>query len=163
MQSLWASVPILGRLVRRYTAQSIPLNPAEAIPIIPAVVLASDVDELLKTTKISLELNDVDPGGNGYYTLATVPNGKRWYLRGYSVYRSTGANTKVGATAVYSSTSSTRVDIDNNTAADSHNEVTGKLEKLEEGWQLQNNISAYNAGDKITAIVYYDEEDAFQS
>ncbi len=155
---IYPAVSILPRLFKRFTAQTSPLDPAEALPIIPAIYLISSVDELLKTAKIEVG-TQVLPGATGAIIVLTVPNGKRWDVRAFRCYRSNGAAEEINTLEVFDGTSAIQLDV--YTATSDYSSMLIRRCILEEGWSLRVNVSTHNAGDGLTAQAYVLEEDAY--
>lgn len=153
----WASVPIVSRLLKRFVIQKPPYNIAEAIPLLGAIQPITNVDNLLRETKIE-SLYSADPGGVALIKVHTVPSGKKQTFRAIQINKVSGATL---TTSYVSAKITATVPIEEYTAAAAHSYYLPEPLPLPEGAEIHVGVAAYTAGDIMAVKAIYDEEDSY--
>lgn len=154
--ALFANADYLDRLTQKYKLSETPLS-GDSLLLLRTIQPVTQVDRILR--KIYLTSLEITPTATGYYTCHTVPTGKRNYPIIIYVARSTGAAELVSEFEVYDGT--TRIPIEAYTPASTILHLFDREYPLKEKWELSVYVSTHNAGDKVTAYIYYEEEDAY--
>jgi len=155
----YTSVEILQRLIGRFDLQSYPIDPNKAFVIPHYIQPVTDVDRLLRTTKIYEKSSSVT--GNGNVTLFTCPVGKKWEVVSVEVDKQAGDYNidtlklrDLSATGVVIMVLATMTDDD----------LLRTFEQpipMEEGDTLLMSVSSYVGTGAYVAYILVWEEDAF--
>jgi len=148
-----------SRLVARFSLSEVP---TVKIPyIIPKwITPITNIDALLRTPK-AVSDGEQTPTGTGYITMLTVPDGKRWWLYSYKLYRSTGAAELTNQENLYDSSEAQNHGLGSYTPAAGRSYEFNTPIPLDEGDYISTNVSTHNAGDKLTMTAWVEEEDAY--
>jgi len=145
---------IVKRLINRFKL----IMPAEPVPLqmLDGIQITTDVDNLLKTTKIATATLSVTGTGNLF--LHTCPLDKRWRIVSATAFLASGNWTFSGMPV----TDGTLTIL-----AKSFGSTTSRVESfpepltLEPGWRIGINVDAYTATGNATMTIMYQEEDAY--
>lgn len=152
---------IFNRLVARFRLtvfeQSIPL-------VSPIIQPITDVSELVKVIKTSSF--NVAADSSGWKAGTIVPAGKRWLLHAVTVNRSTGATATCNGVSIRTQDGTLGHADDEcyilyTSAASTIATTFGNALPLDTGGILDLYAAAGNAGDVLSLLLHYTEEDAF--
>jgi hypothetical protein len=146
---------ILRRLTDRLGIE--PLAQASDMNLSPQVVGITNLDELLAETKIAAFTISVT--ANAYYTLATVPVGKRWKIVSYRISRQSGTYT-FSYTAIVNAAGVSTI-VDEYVAATSRQHNPPQKFPMDEGSYIRILTGGYSVTGDLELSMLYEEEDAF--
>jgi hypothetical protein len=105
--------------------------------------------------RIERVINDTDPLATGAYQIAKVPADEFWEIFAVYVSRSFGATLTANNLEIYDVMGVMQMPVKSQTASATLLMTWEKPLPVGPGWLIKSNVNAYNAGDKLTAKIFY--------
>lgn len=147
-------IKIWDRLRSRFDLSDLQL---ELPTLSETVVPTTNVDDLLKTTKVSLVTSAVS--ATGFVTFLTVPAGKRYVIKNVLMNKSSGTWT-FDRLAITKDTVQVYYDLVGSGVTFKRWDIPISF-KLDPGDSLQFYVDSYTGAGNMGTHIVYDEEDAF--
>lgn len=157
LTQIWVTTQFIKRLVARLGLRDAPKD-NDSYPLIPSIQPITSMDDVLKT------LSAYSPGtiscpSDAFYTIMTVPPGKRRRLISVGADQASGT-VLIGPFVAVDPTGSYAFNVYTPTPATTVYSSGNLNYPLDAGWILKVYVDVTGAS-TITAVVYYEEEDAY--